>query len=147
MTDLLPPLSDLVPHSPPSLLLDELIYLDDDRAITRVSITEDSPFIEAGSVPAIVMIEYMAQTIAAFSGAQRSRQGLPVQFGFLLGCREMTLDVDDLQLGADLRVSATRVWSSETLGQFECEVSIEGRGVARATLNVFEGQMAQGRSR
>jgi predicted hotdog family 3-hydroxylacyl-ACP dehydratase len=140
-----PPVAELVPHAPPSLLLDELLHADDQRALARVTITEQSAFYANRGVPAVVALEYMSQTIAAFSGFQRRRRGLPVQRGLLVGCRLMTLDVDAFLPGDELHIEARPVGSSEALRQFECDVSRDGRSLARAVLNVFEGSTERGR--
>jgi predicted hotdog family 3-hydroxylacyl-ACP dehydratase len=145
MSEAYPAIAELVPHSAPSLLLDELLHADDQRALARVKISERSAFYDNRGVPAVVAIEYMSQTIAAFSGFQRRRQGLPVQRGLLVGCRIMTLEVDAFLPGDDLRIEARQVSSSETLRQFECDVSREGRSLARAVLNVIETSEELGR--
>jgi predicted hotdog family 3-hydroxylacyl-ACP dehydratase len=144
MSAVYPPIADLVPHARPSLLLDELLHADDQRALARVQITERSQFYGDGGVPAVVAIEYMSQTIAALSGFQRRGKGLAVQHGFLVGCRLMTLEVDAFVAGDELRIEARRIGSSEMLGQFECDVSREGRSLAKAVLNVFEGSAERG---
>jgi predicted hotdog family 3-hydroxylacyl-ACP dehydratase len=136
-----PPIADLVPHAPPMLLLEELLEVDAESAVTRVSISERSPFFENGGVPAVVTIEYMAQTIAAFAGAQRRVEGQAVELGFLLGCRQMTLHVDSLAAGDELRVQVRRVWTSDKLGQFECAVTREGLPIAQAVLSVYQGRL------
>jgi len=118
-----PPIAELVPHGPPSLLLDQLLHADDQRALASVRITEQSAFYGEGGVPAVVALEYMSQTIAAFSGIQRRQRGLAVQPGLLVACRLMTLEVDTFLAGDDLRIEARQIGSSEALGQFECEVS------------------------
>jgi predicted hotdog family 3-hydroxylacyl-ACP dehydratase len=123
------------------VLLDEILSIDGERLVARVSITEGSPFFEAGGVPAIVTLEYMAQAIAAFSGAQRRKEGETVQLGFLLGCRKMTLEVDKLLPGDELRVEARHVWSAAPLGQFDCNVSRGGHPIAKAVLSVYEGPL------
>ena len=141
MTAALPPIGELLPHTPPSLLLDELVQLTADGAVARVRVTEQSLFRESQGVPAIVALEYMAQTIAAFSGARRRDLGLPAQLGLLVGCRRMTLEVEHFRSGDELLVEARHVGSSATLGQFDCAVSCAGTVVARGVLSVYEGPL------
>lgn len=143
MTAKLPPLATLVPHGPSSLLLDELLHLDAERAVAGVRITERSPFLENGAVPAIVSLEYMAQAVAAFCGAQRADEGQQVQHGFLLGCRQLTLEVDAFAPGDVLRVEVRRSWTSDTVGQFDCEVVRAGQRVAHGALNVYQGPLPE----
>jgi hypothetical protein len=56
----------------------------------------------------------------------------------------MTLEVDAFLNGDDLRVEARLIGSSDQLRQFECEVSKEGRCLAKAVLNVFEASAPKG---
>lgn len=139
----LPPVLDLIPHDPPMALLTAIVESGDDHAVTTVKITPESTFFESGSVPAIVSIEYMAQTIAAYAGALNHAKGEPIQLGFLMGCRTMTLKTDAFAAGDELRVEVKRVWSSDKLGQFECAVTREGAVVAEATLSVYQGRLEE----
>ncbi len=141
MTSPLPPVLACVPHRPPSVLLDSLVEASAERLIARVRITRDSPFFEGDGVEGLVMIEYMAQAIAAFSGHLRRASGAPIQLGFLLACRQMTLAVDHLSDGDELLVEARHVWSSPPLAQFDCEVTRNGKTIAKATLSVYEGRL------
>jgi len=121
-------------------LLDELVDMDDGGATSLVRISERSLFAQDGEVPALVAIEYMAQTAAAFGGAERRRAGLPVQLGLLIACERLTLAVDSLFAGDDIFVSARRVWSSDSLARFHCLARRAGRTVAEATLDFYLGQ-------
>ena len=59
---------DLVPHSGSMLLLDRVLEYGDDWLKAQITIRKDSMFCDNDSVAALVGIEYMAQTIAAFAG-------------------------------------------------------------------------------
>ena len=136
-----PPVADLVPHRPPMLVLDEVVASSHDSLTARVLLTETSPFVEEGRAPALIAIEYMAQAIAAFAGAaQRAKQEAP-KLGFLLSCREMVIDVDELSAGDELLVSVRQVWSDDVLGSFDCLVTRRGARVAKADLNVYQGAL------
>jgi len=83
----------------------------------------------------------MAQAIAAFAGAgQRAKLQAP-KLGFLLSCREMVIDVDELSAGDELLVSVRQVWSDDVLGSFDCLVTRNGARVAKADLNVYQGAL------
>jgi predicted hotdog family 3-hydroxylacyl-ACP dehydratase len=138
-----PPVVELVPHDPPMLLIDELLEADADHAVSRVSLTERSTFVVDGKVPALVTVEYMAQTIAAFAGTQQRAKGEAIQLGFLMGCRSMTLAVESLSVGDELRVEVKQVWASDKLGQFECAVTRDGLPIAQATLSVYQGRLEE----
>jgi predicted hotdog family 3-hydroxylacyl-ACP dehydratase len=137
----LPPVGELIPHRAPMILLDEMLELTPERAVAAVRITPQSQFFEDGEVPSVVMIEYMAQTIAAFAGSGRRSSGQPIELGFLLGCREMTIDVDALRPGDEVRIEIRSIWQSDKLGQFACEARMEGRTIAKAIVNVYQGRL------
>jgi predicted hotdog family 3-hydroxylacyl-ACP dehydratase len=143
MSAALPPITDVVPHRAPSLLIDELVEADAHHALARLRITERSLFFdnEGGGVPALVAIEYMAQTVAAYAGSQRRAQNEPTRLGFLLSCRKLTLEVDAFRPGDELVVEAKHIWSSPPLGQFECSVRRGDQTIANATLSVYEGSL------
>ena len=93
-------------------------------------------FAERGEVPALVAIEYMAQTVGVWAGLDALRRNQPPRMGLLLGTRELQLTVDAFYAGDQLRIEAQHTWGDESLGNFHCEVKRRGETVARADLNV-----------
>ena len=85
----LPEVASLVPHEAPMILIDKLIAVDENTIHCQVFITEESQFFEdqTHSIGAWVGIEYMAQTISAWSGYQSFLKDEPSPIGFLLGSR------------------------------------------------------------
>lgn len=133
----LPPIAELVPHEPPMLLIDELLAWTPVRARVRAQVRAGSPFVEAGRAPALVLIEIMAQAIAAASGmARRQTGGQPLR-GVLLGTRELELTIDELAVGDVLIIDVARQLDDGTLARYACSVEREGQVVARAELNVM----------
>ncbi len=135
----LPPVAELLPHAPPMILIDEVVEAAEGRIAARVTLRPASPFVEDGRVPAIVAIEYMAQTIGAYAGLRARAAGGAPKIGFLLGTRELALEVDAFAVGDELRIEALHVWGDEQIGSFRCEVLRAGRTLASALVNVYEG--------
>ena len=131
-----PPPPSLLPHSGRAVLLDEVVEADAGRIVCRVSIKADSPFVENGRVPSVVVLEYMAQAIAALAGLQAKAAGDEPRVGLLLGTRELTLAVDAFGIGDQLLVEACRVFGDDLMGSFDCTASRSGTRIAAATLNV-----------
>jgi predicted hotdog family 3-hydroxylacyl-ACP dehydratase len=121
------------------LLLDEVVASGPGYISCRASIREDSTFLEDGAVPSLVAIEYMAQTVGAFAGLQARSHDLPVRIGYLLGTRELVLDVDSFRLGDELLVEASHQFGDDRIGAFDCKVVLRGKIVAAACLNVYLG--------
>jgi predicted hotdog family 3-hydroxylacyl-ACP dehydratase len=136
----LPPIRELLPHRPPLLLLDALVAHGEDWAECEVTPKPAQLFAKADEVPAILCVEYMAQTIGAFAGLRQQARGEPPRVGYLIGARELTLYADALAIGQRLRVHARRVWSdaSGRAGQFECKVESGETLIASGTLTVLQ---------
>ena len=138
-----PPITELVPHRPPMLLLDRVVSWDHGRVVCGVVLRHDSPFVVSGRVSSTVAIEYMAQCIAVYAGLGGHARSEPVRIGYLLGSREVIFEVEDFRVGDELRVEASHLWGDDALGSFACAVHRRGRVAARGTLNVFRGDLQQ----
>jgi predicted hotdog family 3-hydroxylacyl-ACP dehydratase len=137
MSDL-PAIEKLVPHAAPMLLLDTLVESGDDYLICELMVRSDGLFDTVGRVPAWLGIEYMAQTVAAYSGLQAHQRGEQIKLGFLLGSRRFETNVEDFACGDILRVTVKPiVHGSSGMGAFEC--TVEGHKARQvATLAVYE---------
>lgn len=135
----LPTVAELVPHSGAMVLLDRLVEAGADRVRCAVRIRPDSTFCTDGAVPAIVAMEYMAQAVAVYAGMRGRAHGEPPRVGYILGTRELKLNVDAFAVGEELEVVARHEWGDERLGVFECSVARGGTVAATAMLNVYQG--------
>jgi predicted hotdog family 3-hydroxylacyl-ACP dehydratase len=147
----LPPIEEVVPHSGPMILLDRLIEYEapspdqpgTGRILADLRLRPDSKFVRDGKARAIVMVEYMAQAVAAYAGMLDRDKGDPIQIGYLIGIRELLLDVDTIGAGDHLEVSAVHVFGSRELGSFETRVTRDDRTIASATLTVYRGKLPE----
>lgn len=136
--------SQLLPHRAPMLLLDEVVDYGAEHASTRIVITTASPLydVELGGVPAWVGIEYMAQTIGVWAGAQRLAHGKAVTIGFLLSARRYESSDALFPLGSELNVRVDMLYSEEGgLGSFNCQLdgrTSSGTLTAKARINAFQ---------
>ena len=144
MTTTYPPIVELVPHRPPMLLLDRVLAYDGECVICETVLRPDSPFAEEGRVPAIVGIEYMAQTIAAGAGLRARDNGSAAgRMGFLLGCRSLTIAIDNFDVGDRLIVEARRTWGANELGNFACKVQRGEDVLVEGALTVYQGPLPE----
>lgn len=133
-----PKIAELVSHAGPMLLLERLLEDGDDYVVCEVLVRSDGLFDSGGRVPAWLGIEYMAQTVAAFSGLQARRDQELVKLGYLLGSRRFETNVQHFACGDVLRVTARRlVHDRSGMGAFECEVQGD-RAQQSATLSVYQ---------
>ncbi|SIS40200.1 hotdog family protein [Neptunomonas antarctica] len=130
--------AELVPHSGKMSLLDNIIAYGEDWLQAQVFITADSMFAEPQGVPAWIGLEYMAQTIGAFSGLQERLSDQPPKLGFLVGTRKYLCSAAYFPLGQTLTIKVQRELQADNgLGVFSC--SLESQDIsATARLNVFQ---------
>ena len=143
MTRAYPPIAELVPHRPPMLLLDRVLSYDGETVICETVLAPGSLFVDGGEVPAVVAIEYMAQTIAAGAGLLARDKGEGARMGFLLGCRDLTIAVDSFQVGDWLTIDARRTWGGDELVSFACKVQRGSEVLVEGALTVYQGPLPE----
>ena len=136
-----------VPHRGAMNLLDTVERFDDLAIEALVRVPSQGLFNTADGVPAWLGIEYMAQAVAAWSGARARAGGGSPKIGYLLGSRRYEAAVASFPVGAELRVLAQcELMGDNGLGLFDCRIEHGGRVVANGRLSVFEppGNQEQG---
>jgi len=128
-----------VPHRGAMNLLDSVAHADELTVEALVRVPAQGPFNTDAGVPAWVGIEYMAQAVAAWSGARFRAGGGSPKIGYLLGSRRYEAAVPVFEAGARLRVLAQCELTAENgLGMFDCRIEHDGRVVASGRLSVFQ---------
>ncbi len=128
-----------VPHRGAMSLLDSVEHCDDLTIEVRLRVPADGLFHGDDGVPAWVGIEYMAQAVAAWSGARARTGGGSPRIGYLLGSRRYEAAVPVFEVGAELRVFAQcELMAGNGLGMFDCRIEQDGRVLASGRLSVFE---------
>ena len=131
------PVSELLPHDPPMVLLDRVVSCDDTTLVAEVTIRPDSIFCDESGVPAWVGIEYMAQAVAAHAGAMARLRGDPPSIGYLLGTRSYQCSMAVYPIGETLTVHIEALFVEMSLGAFSCRIEAN-ETVASATINVYQ---------
>lgn len=132
-----PAIEELLPHRAPMILLDEVVDHDARSIVCRAKVPGTSPFVRDGQMPAVVALEHMAQATAALLGLHALAKGGPIRGGYLVGSRQLDLEIDELAVGDRLEVRAEHVWGEEQFATFACSLHRDGVRVASATLNVL----------
>ena len=61
-------IEDLLPHRGRMLLIDEIIEVDDKKAVTGATVTELWPLFDGKAVSSLILIELVAQTAGIVNG-------------------------------------------------------------------------------
>lgn len=133
-----------MPHDAPMALIDDIISCDAHHIITRVTVHEQSLFLNTNQqINATVGIEYMAQSAAAWSGYNaRQNQGQTAPpIGMLLGTRDYSAQVPYFNLGDVLTIEAQcLMFSAQGMGSFDCVLKRDEQVIAAARLSVYQPQ-------
>ncbi|WP_325891699.1 hotdog family protein [Grimontia sp. NTOU-MAR1] len=134
-----PKLHELLPHKAPMILLDTLIDVGDLHVHCQATSSESSLFFDKSinGIPGWVGIELMAQSVAAWSGYQASKENKAPPIGFLLGSRRYKCDAPSFPRGTLLDVRANRVMESNGMAVFACTIEQGGKEIASAQLNAY----------
>ena len=124
------------------LLVDRIIDYDSEHIVAESDIGPHLPFYTDGAVPAYLGIEFMAQSIAAWSGIRRARPNSRPPIGFLLGTSRFQSTLAFFRTGSTMRTRAHQVVENDGLAKFECEMDlVDADGVranvAVASINVY----------
>ena len=92
-----------------------------------------------GGVPAWVGLEYMAQTVAAYSGALGLARGGAVKVGMLLGTREYAADVPRFAPGELEVLARIDIFQENGVSSVHCRIRAPGGGIlAQAQITVID---------
>lgn len=137
-------ITELLAHEGAMMLLDKVVKFDEQSMVSEVVVRNDGLFGDATGVPALLGIEYMAQTISAHGGMLDKLAQRPSYLGFLLGTRCYTSNVDSFLAGTVLTVSVEKVMQEQGLGVFDCKITAPGI-LVEAKLNVYQPDSVQNR--
>lgn len=139
----MPELERVVPHRGAALLLDSVLEHDAARTVARVDVAKQRWLQRAdGSVAPWLVIEYMAQCVAAHAGLLAYAEHRSAPHGFLIRVRGLELHTREIPAGARLRVSTRPEHGRLGLGVISqvCTVHLEEAG-AEALL-IAEGRLS-----
>ncbi|UZD58244.1 hotdog family protein [Shewanella algae] len=139
-------IADFLPHRAPMILIDAVVEHSQDRLLTKVKISEQSPYFDDARalVPNYVGIEYMAQSIAALAGVEAEARGDIIRVGFLLGSRKLSMHTPGFLPGREYLTQVQRLYQEDTgLAVFDCRIFDGDTEIASANVNVFQPQDTQ----
>jgi predicted hotdog family 3-hydroxylacyl-ACP dehydratase len=134
----LPPVTQLIPHSPPMRLIDRVLTCDAISVRAEATLRSDGPFVTNGSVSALVALELMAQTAAAWMGCNRPPGAAPAR-GYLVNVREMVLGCATFATGQPVVAALQLEGEDAELAVFRGTLTSSGMDapLATATFSVY----------
>lgn len=109
-------IEDLIPHRGRMKLIDDIIRVDEEAAVTESIVKRDWPLFADDSVSPLVLIELTAQTAGVSMGWEESvlkGKDIEGRLGWLVGVKEARFHVHRIPRDSRIRVCATRDFSFE----------------------------------
>ena len=133
-------MEELLPHRGPMLLLDRVVEVRPDGMRCAAVVPEDSLFVRDGRLRRCALVEYLAQTMAAFVGWQgRLAGGEEVRRGYLVGARGVEFAGGPVRAGDELVVDVRQEAALGDYRSYDGEVLLREDVVCRGNLKVVRG--------
>lgn len=138
-----PPITELIPHRPPMVLLDEVIACEPGRVSCRATLQPDCVFAEEGFVHPAALIELVAQVCAAYVKLLPGESGGSPRLGLIMGSREASFEVERLAVGDILTITAHKQYGESQLASFVGTVMRGAELCATIQLSVVDAAVPQ----
>jgi predicted hotdog family 3-hydroxylacyl-ACP dehydratase len=127
------------------VLVSSILEHEPDATTCLITVREAFPLrFEGGLVPALLGLEYMAQSIAIHGGLRARSEALAAPVGLLLGAVEVDLRTDGFSPGQRLEVTVRRLWGDRAFFIFDCRLRDHANRamLMTASLKVFRSRGA-----
>lgn len=135
-----PNIKDLLPHSGRMLLIDEIVEIDRESAVSRSTVNREWPLSAGRGSSPLMIIELVAQTSGLSNGLDRiAVQGQDAdKKGWLVGIKRAIFLVDYLPMGAEIVTTAKNSFKFEGFREIEGYAKIGPDLVGEVTLQVVQ---------
>ena len=119
---------EYLPHEPPMVLVDEVVYVDENKALTKCYVSHGgvlSPFLnEDGNLPSFFALEIFAQSVGVWNGFNQYGTCNKPKMGMVLGARELKVKEPFFKAGSVLNIVVYKNMSDGTLANFEGKIFV-----------------------
>jgi predicted hotdog family 3-hydroxylacyl-ACP dehydratase len=136
-TDMDLDIETMIPHRGRMRLIEKVVAVDDQRALTAATTSEDWPLYRDGAVDVLVTIELVAQTAAVLEGWKRLQTGCGGTTGWLVGIKSADFCLPRLSVPALLFTEVIRSYALEGYAVFGGTVRMDERIVATLSIQAF----------
>ncbi len=133
-----PALSELLPHTGPALLLDEVVSHTPESSTCLVEIRDSMQYVTEGRADAVLALELMAQAAAAHVRLEELGRHVSPRVGYLVGVPNMSFWGGDYLVGQSLLVTVQVVFHEGALARFSGQVTHKDTLRAEGSFTVFE---------
>ncbi len=133
-------IEDLIPHRGRMMLIDEIIDVNEDMAVTRALVTEEWPLFDGKSVNPMVLIELVAQTAGVSNGWDRiKKKGIDSdKKGWLVGIKKADFSIDEIPLHTRIITRCENKFKYDSFREVLGTARISQDIVCEISLQVFQ---------
>lgn len=119
---------EYLPHEPPMVLVDEVVYVDENKALTKCYVNHEgvlSTFLnEDGNLPSFFALEIFAQSVGVWNGFNQHGTGNKTKMGMVLGARDLKVKEPFFKAGSVLNIEVYKNMSDGSLANFEGKIFV-----------------------
>lgn len=127
----------LIPHRDRMKLIDEIVDITTDQAITQTVVTDRLPLCQEGYVDTLIIIEIVAQTAAVHVSWKRGVGEEGSGGGLLAGIKNADFLVERVPLKTVLTTTVKPLYSAENYTVLEGTVRTEQETIGRVEIQVI----------
>jgi len=135
-------LLSIVPHRGKMLLLSRVTdySLEEKTVEAEYNVTEECLFYDPSleGVPCWVGFEFIAQTIAVFSGLKSRAKGEPAKMGFILSVSQTRITMPVIKNGSVAKIKIKEVENVDLLFVFTGEIFLENEKIFEGKITVID---------
>ena len=105
--------TDLIPQRPPMVMIDRLVNSEEKRAGGMLLIAASNTFCHTGLLQEAGLVEFIAQTAAAWTGYKQLSAGQEIRLGFIGSVKNLVIHALP---AVDTEIESELVLDSEVLG-------------------------------
>lgn len=131
---------DLLPHKGKMLLIDDIVEISEEAAVSRSRIHEKWPLVENEAVSALLIVELVAQTSGLSNGYSLiNKIGKETsKKGWVVGIKKARFHIDQLPVGAQIVTRAVNCYAFDGFVEIEGDARMDGEIVGEVTLQVMK---------
>jgi len=133
-------IEELLPHRNGMKLIDSIIEVNKEGAVSESTVTEKWPLIEGDSINPIVLIELVAQTAGICIGWEElKKKGKNAEGkGWLAGVKEALFYWERIPLGSQIITDVRKVFDFENYHEILGMVSVGGDLVGKVSVQIVK---------
>ena len=140
-----PSVEDLLPHRDRMKLIDEILELSEERAVTRSVVADNWPLFDGRFVDAVVLIELVAQTAGINNSWVCIQRVGPevIHSGWIVGVKRASLYRGEIPIGANLITRSENRFSFEGFREVAGIIEMDDVVVGEITLQIYRSDQPE----